>query len=373
MEDTMFAGVLLRILRLEKNWSQETLCKNICAVSYLSKIEQGRAEPNPQLLQDLFSRLGVSWQDSPALRTLRDALYEDIFSWNESGARQKLRDLEGECIGPCYPDFLVMRAFLNRSPDLVPNGLQPLLNNRQGALYALSRNQHEKAFHIYPCPLTAFCVGEEAFQKGNYIRALEYFQMACDQAAREGYVFLQMYSQHYMSNCYSEMGNLDAMVRHGRIAQRMGCALGDHELVRIIGYNIAATKAEFGDYQGAYDYFAALENPTILDLHKLSVCCEALGLREEALSVLDKADSTETELPLERQMCALVRYRLEHPGYLSDNIYGQLLMDTFGAIQSQLHHGFARFHLRWVTEWLTANRQYRKAYELLRDFPENRS
>ena len=35
-------GLLLRKGRLEKDWSQEGLCKGICAVSYLSKIEQGK-------------------------------------------------------------------------------------------------------------------------------------------------------------------------------------------------------------------------------------------------------------------------------------------------------------------------------------------
>ena len=46
-----FPSALIRYERLKRNWSQEGLCDGICAVSYLSKIEQGKAEPNPQLLQ----------------------------------------------------------------------------------------------------------------------------------------------------------------------------------------------------------------------------------------------------------------------------------------------------------------------------------
>ena len=43
------AGALIRRARLEKNWSQEGLCHGLCAVSYLSKIEQGKV-PAPNLV-----------------------------------------------------------------------------------------------------------------------------------------------------------------------------------------------------------------------------------------------------------------------------------------------------------------------------------
>lgn len=44
-------------------------------------------------------------------------------------------------------------------------------------------------------------------------------------------------------------------------------------------------------------------------------------------------------------------------------------MQVFQDCQTQLPISFAAFHLPWVLEWYTANRQYRNAYELLRDFP----
>ena len=61
MKDRRFVGPLLRLLRLQRNWSQETLCHGICAVSYLSKIEQGKVEANEQLVTDLFERLDITW------------------------------------------------------------------------------------------------------------------------------------------------------------------------------------------------------------------------------------------------------------------------------------------------------------------------
>lgn len=377
METQRVAGPMLRLLRLQKNWSQETLCRGICAVSYLSKIEQGKVEPNGELLDALFGRLGEKWEDTPDWKELRDDLFEAVFSWDNKQAERKMKLLEDRWdrmpIGPCYGDFLVLRAFYRRKPEWVPKELEPLPDVRQQALIALMHDRHEDAHRLYPCPLTAICMGEDAFRKGNYTLSLEYFQMAYDQAAREGYAYIMLYAQHFMAASYSDMGNLDAMYRHSRIAERLGRALGEDEVVRAIHYNIAATKVEYGDYESAYSYFSQLADPDAMALHKLAVCCEALGRHEEGIAALDRAEALERKAVLGKEMCDLIRYRLEHRDYLHDPRYGELLLNTYQRIQTELPAGFARFHLRWVTEWLTANRQYRKAYEVLQDFPHNRS
>ena len=59
------AGLLIRQARLRLNWSQEGLCRGICAPSYLSKIEQGKAEPTPEVTELLLRRLGLVWIPEP--------------------------------------------------------------------------------------------------------------------------------------------------------------------------------------------------------------------------------------------------------------------------------------------------------------------
>ena len=49
--------------------------------------------------------------------------------------------------------------------------------------------------------------------------------------------------------------------------------------------------------------------------------------------------------------------------------YGQALLAAFDRCRRELPIGYAAFHLPRVLEWLTAGRQYKQAYELLRDFP----
>ena len=107
-------------------------------------------------------------------------------------------------------------------------------------------------------------------------------------------------------------------------------------------------------------------------LHKLAICCEKLGLRDEALASLDKAEAEEnTHMPagLAGEMLSLVRRRLENPDYLRDADYGAALLSCFERCRRELPIGYAGFHLPWLLEWYTANRQYKLAYELMNEFP----
>ena len=54
-----YQGYLIYRTRIQRNWSQAGLCKGICAVSYLSKIETGKAEPSEEILQLLMERLDL--------------------------------------------------------------------------------------------------------------------------------------------------------------------------------------------------------------------------------------------------------------------------------------------------------------------------
>ena len=109
-----------------------------------------------------------------------------------------------------------------------------------------------------------------------------------------------------------------------------------------------------------------------MSLHKLAICCEKLNKPEEGLQALDRADTMETEEfnpDLAKQLCELVRYRLLQPDYLAHEAYGTLLLDCFHRCQAELSSGYAAFHLPWVLEWYKATRQYKKACELLEEFP----
>lgn len=96
--------------------------------------------------------------------------------------------------------------------------------------------------------------------------------------------------------------------------------------------------SETGRYEEAYAWFSGQEQPTLMALHKLAICCEKTGRREEALRALTRAetmDIDEIDRALALRLLQLVRYRLEHPDYLTHDDYGTLLLDSFDRLQRE--------------------------------------
>ena len=61
-------------------------------------------------------------------------------------------------------------------------------------------------------------------------------------------------------------------------------------------------------------------------------------------------------------------YRLRHPDYLRDGVYPALMEDLFRLLREKALAGFVRFHLPYMLEALEAERRYKEAYRLSREF-----
>ncbi len=116
---------------------------------------------------------------------------------------------------------------------------------------------------------------------------------------------------------------MEEMLTHYSVAERLAEALRDTGSLSALRYNVASTQLELGQPEKALPYFASLPRPGFLDLHKLAICHEQLGHREQALAAVQQAEPMASG-EMEQRMLALVRYRLEHPDYLHDDTYGAL-------------------------------------------------
>ena len=377
----LFPGALLRRERLHRNWSQEGLCRGICSVSYLSKIEQGKTEAAPEILRLLFARLELPWYDSAEEQEaglgLVERFYEALLSC-DSKALDAVHEgfiAREDCLrnGPYALDAMLLRGFFSKPRLAADEVAEPYFDRRQLALQRILQDRSEEAMRLYPCAYVSLMAGIGAYERGeNYALALEYLRESYERAAEEGHARVMLLARLFMGNCYCNQVDLENMRAHYRVAERLAQALGDENALLEIRYNTASAQIESGQFAEAYTYFAALRQPHMMDLHKLAVCCEKLGKRKEALDALAQAAEMESDyLPtaLARQMCELVRFRLEHEDYLRLPEYGEALLAVFAQCRKTLPIGYASFHLPWVLEWYTATRQYRQAYELSRSFP----
>lgn len=382
--DKKVTGFIIRRERMRRDWSQDGLCRGICAASYLSKIEQGRVTASEDILRLLYERLELPWYGGESamsgLSERLDELYELAYSGEFEVLREKISALAPQrdalLQSPAAPDIAVLEAAANWRGGTdagVDAAMEQYLAPRGLALLRLMQDRDAEAAAICPSALCSYWAGVAQYESGrSYTAAVENLQRAYSLAAGEGRARLMMLSRAYMGNCYSNQLDVENMNYHYTVAERLARALGDTDMLNTISYNRAATALETGGYESAYKYFSALEAPTAMALHKLAICCEKLGLRDEALAALDKAEAEEnTHMPagLAGEMLSLVRRRLENPDYLRDADYGAALLSCFERCRRELPIGYAAFHLPWVLEWYAAARQYKPAYELMNEFP----
>ena len=340
------AGLLIRQARLRLDWSQEGLCRGICAPSYLSKIEQGKAAPSPEVTELLLRRLGLVWTPEPErLEPCWKALLSGSPDFAACYERLVQPRQEVLACSPLAADALLLAAFYEDELRPLPEEWEPFLSTRQLALQRGLQGRWEEAVRLEP--LLAALRGKALYVGGEYTVAIEVLRDACRSAADAGYPPPDAVLPPVDGNYYSDLGRMEEMLAHFAVAERLAEALGNADSLASLRYNVAATQLELGHPEKALPYFSSLPHPGSLDLHKLAICREQLGQQEQALAAVQQAAplaSGETE----RQMLALVRHRLGHPDYLHDSAYGAQLLDCFQRLRDTYPMGFTRSHLPWV-------------------------
>ena len=61
MNSTNIGGSLIKYHRERLGITQKELCQGICVVSHLSKIENNKVEPSPEIVEELFKKLGIKY------------------------------------------------------------------------------------------------------------------------------------------------------------------------------------------------------------------------------------------------------------------------------------------------------------------------
>ena len=368
-----YQGLIIYRTRVQRNWSQAGLCKGICTVSYLSKIETGKAEPSEEILQLLLNRLDlkIDKETEREAAKLADQGWELLFGGRREKLIELLRGIDLDHY-QAVPAWLDLELLSFETP--LDAALEPCMSTRQLALQRILQGKAAEAVQLMPNAFTFLSLGVTDYNAGNYSAAVDHLQAAYELASRDGAARIMLQAKLFLGNTYCNRQDLPNMERHYQVGRRLAEDLQDQNALQAIGYNTASAWIEAGRYENAYTWFSAQKSPTFMSLHKLAICCEKTGRQEEALRALKQAeemDTDEVDRDLALQLLQLVRYRLEHPDYLSRDEYGSLLLGCFDRLQSELPFGYSAFHLPWILEWYKSARQYKKACDLLEKFPGN--
>jgi len=218
-----YAGYLIRRERLKRDWSQEGLCKGICTVSYLSKIEQGKVEPSAEITGLLLEKMGIDWDDSLDAAVLSEnawdaALSGDRVRFNEIASGESWLRLE---MSPFAPDKMLLECIVNNTDPDADEELEVCLSRRQLAVLRILQGREDEALRLFPCALTFLSAGINKYSRGQIAQALELLSRAYDMAAIDGYVRMMLMAKTYMGNCYSDKHDMLSMQSHYSVALRI--------------------------------------------------------------------------------------------------------------------------------------------------------
>jgi transcriptional regulator with XRE-family HTH domain len=125
------SGSKIKFQRKKQEISQAALAYGVCSISYLSKIENDKIEPSPEILTLLCKKLNISisQEDEPAslipqLRDDMERLYTVIKHSGYTEALLMLQDIEGKYKRLTHPSFILVKklfslriAILNKQSD----------------------------------------------------------------------------------------------------------------------------------------------------------------------------------------------------------------------------------------------------------------
>ncbi len=151
-----YQGYLIARERLRNNWSQAGLCKGVCTVSYLSKIESGNAIASDEIISLLFERLGLQYDS--ALETEAERIvtegYEFLFTFRLDKLRKlfEKHELKRFRTTEASLNLDLLNAIVSTCEPL-NTALESFMDARSLALQRILQEKEDDAVLLYPCGL----------------------------------------------------------------------------------------------------------------------------------------------------------------------------------------------------------------------------
>ena len=386
-------GYLIRSNRVRQKMSQEQLCKGICAVSYLSKIESGIAEPDEEIIRKLFEALSIVYmQDENTIREYRELLfrYFDAYFHHESTVEMEekiyrnRKALENSELAIEYQLFCIYNAgpddknvaerllkTIERYRDYMSEDAAFLYYMAKG-MYGKDRKERDQAYararQIRDCSLVYEALMYDAFYEGCYQEALNYCRIGYERAMQEGFLLVAQQISFLEGVCYGNLGNLSCM--HQAYKRTRELSRGDQKIAASIDYNTATAYIEQKHYEEAIPYLLSAlkqeeDRATAFFInHKLAMAYERIGDTTVGSVYLEMADKLSEKLePVHRDMVTMARLRYEKD-YMESSEYERILI-SFSQMQKSMGADFVRFYQPYLVEWLKAKRKYKEALRLV--------
>lgn len=387
-------GYLIRSNRVKKKMSQEKLCKGICAISYLSKIEAGIAEPNETIIEKLFNNLGITYvNDQELINEYKDlfARYFDAYFHQEKSAEieeriYKNKDrIQASPLAIEYQLFCVYQASDEKAvaAKLLKgmDGFKDYFNDETSFLYYMAKGRladsydqrvraYIRARQIKDSSLCYEALMYEAYNRGEYLEALRYCTAGYARAMEEGFLLVARQLSFLEGMCYGKLGDLEAMLMAYNRTREL--FRGDDKISANIDYNIAMAYMAKAHYDDAIPYLLSALKKEQEELalffinHRLAMAYKAMDEEKIGEVYLSMAETFAKKLgSVYGEMVKLAKLYYKDRGEGSDE-YGTILLKLYD-MEDEMGQDFVAFYRPYVIDYLKSKRKYKEAMRLIEE------
>lgn len=387
-------GYLIRFNRVKKKMSQEKLCKGICAISYLSKIEAGIAEPNEAIIEKLFNNLGITYvNDQELINEYKDLFdrYFDAYFHQEKSAEieeriYKNKDrIQASPLAIEYQLFCVYQASDERpvAAKLLKgmDGFKDYFNDETSFLYYMAKGRladsydqrvraYIRARQIKDSSLCYEALMYEAYNRGEYLEALRYCTAGYARAMEEGFLLVARQLSFLEGMCYGKLGDLEAMLMAYNRTREL--FRGDDKISANIDYNIAMAYMAKAHYDDAIPYLLSALKKEQEELalffinHRLAMAYKAMDEEKIGEVYLSMAETFAKKLgSVYSEMVKLAKLYYKDKGEGSDE-YGAILLKLYD-MEDEMGQDFVAFYRPYVIDYLKSKRKYKEAMRLIEE------
>ena len=396
-------GIVIKKHRLEQNMSQSGLCEGICAVSYLSKIEQNKVEPSYEILWLLLDRLGLEIPKKPLdCYEYKYRIYDVIKNLEmgfEEVARESYQALKGEAhifnIMELSIDWWLLEGYYLYDDNLLEDlscklkaieGFKDVLTRLQrshyhilNGFYFLEINQHEKAIkNFQEClglrrdGLTLSYLAFANFSAGKYITTVTLGDKAYQKLVEEGNMYQAVNISLSVAAACSNSQQISKAIKIYERLLNINRYYRRSGLDQDIYYNLGATYIMNSHYKEGLEYLLKCFNDPqnkasykqILLYQKITLAYIGLGDQKQGQAWIKKVLDLSQALTLDRNSSLYASIRWLSIYYDKSPETLEWISKTYEASKKDAHFGFQLFYGNYYIEALKNHRKYKEALEV---------